>query len=89
LGEDILEDCKENLKKLIGKKIFDVEFKFYDDDRWRIHLDTEDGKFVMTFCKSWTCPIVEHRGKNSSSNTYLDSETLIFFDELAIKWYEM
>ncbi|BDH80070.1 MAG TPA: hypothetical protein GXX31_01105 [Methanothermobacter sp.] len=63
MGEDIIDDCRENLKKLIGKRILDVEFKFYDDECWRIHLDTDDGSFVMTFCKSWTCPIVEHRGK--------------------------
>ncbi len=61
MEKSIINECKKNLEKLIGKKIVKVDFKIYDDECWRIHLSTDEGRFVMSFCRSWTYPIVEHR----------------------------
>lgn len=55
------ENCQEALKKLLDKKIVSVKFKSHDDDCWRLHIDTDKGEMVMTFCKDWSCPVVEYR----------------------------
>jgi len=54
------ENCQKALKKLLDKKIVDVKFKTHDDC-WRLHIDTDKGKMVMTFCRDWSCPVVEYR----------------------------
>jgi len=54
-------NCQEALEKLLGKKILDVKFKTYNNDCWRLHIDTDKGEMVMTFCKDWSCPAVEYR----------------------------
>jgi hypothetical protein len=58
---DLEEDCQEALKKLINKKIVDVKFKSYNSNCWRLHMDTDKGKMVITFCNEWICPVVEYR----------------------------
>ncbi len=55
------ENCQEALEKLLDKKIVNVKFKSHNSDCWRLHIDTDKGKMVMTFCKDWTCPVVEYR----------------------------
>ncbi len=55
------QECNEALSKLVGKKILEIEFKPYDNDWWRLYITTDHGKMVMTFCRDWTCPEVEHR----------------------------
>lgn len=55
------KECKEALSKLVGKKILEIDFKSYDDKCWRVYIDTDKGKMVMTFCKKWSCPVVEMR----------------------------
>ncbi len=57
----LAENCQEALAKLLDKKIIDVKFKTYNSDCWRMHIDTDKGEMVMTFCKDWTCPVVEYR----------------------------
>lgn len=61
------KECKQTLEKLIGKKIIDIDFKYYDDECWRVYIGTDKGKMVMTFCKKWGCPVVELR-KDISEN---------------------
>ncbi|MBM4241995.1 MAG: hypothetical protein FJ150_10110 [Euryarchaeota archaeon] len=56
-----IEECQETFSKLMGKKVLDIKFKTHNHDCWRIHLVTDKGEFVMTFCKDWLCPEVEHR----------------------------
>ena len=56
------ENCQEALEKLLDKKIIKVKFKTHNNDCWRLHIDTDQGNMVMTFCKDWTCPVVEYRG---------------------------
>lgn len=58
---DLEKSCHEDLEKLIGKKIVNVSFKFYNEDCWRMHIDTDQGRIVMTFCRDWACPVVEYR----------------------------
>jgi len=65
-GDKLRKECQEALEKLIDKKIVDVNFKTYDDDCWRLHIDTDKGEMVMTFCKDWVCPVVEYRGGKPS-----------------------
>jgi hypothetical protein len=60
---DLAEDCQEALAKLLDKKIVSVKFKSYNGDCWRMHIDTDKGEVVMTFCRDWTCPVVEYRGQ--------------------------
>lgn len=55
------KECKEALAKLVGKKILEIDFKSYDDECWRVYINTDKGKMVMTFCKKWSCPVVEMR----------------------------
>lgn len=54
-------NCQEALEKLLDKKILDVSFKTRDSDCWRLHINTDKGEMVMTFCKDWVCPVVEYR----------------------------
>ena len=58
---DLQEDCQKALEKLRDKKIVGVKFKSFNNDCWRMHIDTDQGKMVMTFCKDWKCPVVEYR----------------------------
>lgn len=60
------ENCQEALEMLLDKKIVAVKFKSYNSDCWRMHIDTDKGEVVMTFCKDWKCPIVEYRGQKHS-----------------------
>lgn len=55
------KNCQEDLKKLIDKKIVNVSFKSYNEDCWRVHIDTDNGRVVMTFCRDGACPVVEYR----------------------------
>ena len=55
------DECREALEKLVDRKVTDIDFKSYNDDCWRIYISTDHGKMVMTFCKGWNCPVVEHR----------------------------
>ena len=59
--DEMEENCQEALEKLIGKKIVDVNFKYHNHDCWRLHMNTDHGNMVMTFCKDWICPVVEYR----------------------------
>lgn len=54
------KDCRKALEKLVDKKIVNVSFKSHDEDCWRIHIDTDKGRVVMTFCRDWKCPVVEY-----------------------------
>jgi len=56
-----IEECQETFEKLVGKKVIDIKFKSHNHDCWRIHILTDGGDFIMTFCKGWICPVVEHR----------------------------
>lgn len=58
---DLEKSCQEDLKVLVDKKVVGVNFKSYDDVCWRVHIDTDNGRVVMTFCKDWACPVVEYR----------------------------
>ncbi len=58
---DVEKICQEDLEKLIDRKIVAVSFKSYDDDCWRMHIDTDKGRVVVTFCRNWKCPVVEYR----------------------------
>lgn len=58
---DLEKICQEDLEKLIGKKIINVTFKSHSEDCWRMHIDTDQGRVVMTFCRDWPCPVVEYR----------------------------
>lgn len=58
---DLEKSCQEDLKILLDKKVVDVNFKAYDETCWRIHINTDKGDVVMTFCRDWACPIVEYR----------------------------
>lgn len=60
-AEEQAHECREVLEKLVGKRVIDINFKSYDDECWRIYINTDHGKLVMTFCKEWGCPVVEHR----------------------------
>lgn len=55
-----MKECQDQLDKLKDRKVKDVWFKTYPNDCWRLYIDTEDGKLVMTFCPDWSCPVVEH-----------------------------
>ena len=54
-------ECNEALNRLVGKKILKVQYKPYDKDCWRLYITTDKGKMVMSFCRNWACPEVEHR----------------------------
>ncbi|MGZ7043141.1 MAG: hypothetical protein ACXVHM_00940 [Methanobacterium sp.] len=56
-----ITECEEAVMKLENKKIIDVKFKPSNRDCWRLHLTTDKGKLVMTFCKDWECPVIEYR----------------------------
>ena len=56
-----IEECQEALEKLRGKKILKIKFKPYNHDCWRLYITTDKGKLVMTFCRNWKCPVIEHR----------------------------
>jgi hypothetical protein len=59
--EEHEQECNEALTKLVGKKILEIQYKPYDNDCWRLYITTNEGKMVMTFCRNWNCPEVEHR----------------------------
>lgn len=59
--EEHAEECQEALQKLANKKVLDIKFKPYNNDCWRLYINTDKGKLVMTFCNDWTCPVVEYR----------------------------
>ena len=59
--EEHAQECNEALTKLVGKKILEIQYKPYDNDCWRLYITTNKGKMVMTFCRNWNCPEVEHR----------------------------
>lgn len=58
---DMEKNCQKALKKLLDKKILDAKFKSYDEHCWRLYVNTDQGKMVMTFCRDWTCPMIEYR----------------------------
>lgn len=59
--DEQIEECQDALEKLTGKKILEIKFKPYNHNCWRLYITTDKGKLVMTFCKDWKCPIIEHR----------------------------
>lgn len=59
--EEHAQECNEALSKLVGKKILEIQYKPYDNDCWRLYITTDKGKLVMSFCRNWVCPEVEHR----------------------------
>lgn len=63
MSSDLERECAENLMKLVGKRITDIDFSSYDDECWRIHISTESEMIVMTFCRDWKCPVVERRDR--------------------------
>ncbi len=58
--QEQLNDCKETLTQLVGKKVKDVDFKS-SEECWRIYIYTDQGKIVMSYCHGWVCPAIEHR----------------------------
>lgn len=58
---DMEKDGQKALEKLVDKKIVKVSLKSHDEDCWRMHIDTDKGRVVLTYCKDWKCPIVEYR----------------------------
>lgn len=56
-----IQECQEAIEKLVDKRIQSVKFKPYNHDCWRLYINTDKGKLVMTFCKDWECPVIEHR----------------------------
>lgn len=65
-------ECKQELEKLVGKKILEIDFRTYNNECWRVYLNTDKGKMVMTFCKKWSCPVVEMREDASFKEDDLD-----------------
>jgi hypothetical protein len=59
--EEHAAECQEALEKLVDKKVLDIKFKPYNHNCWRLYINTDKGKLVMTFCEDWTCPVVEYR----------------------------
>ncbi len=59
--DEHLAECQKTFEKLIDKKVIDVKLKLHDHDCWEIYITTDKGKFVVTFCKGWICPMVELR----------------------------
>lgn len=59
--DEKIKECQETLEKLVNKKITGVKFKPYNNDCWRLYLDTNKGKIVMTVCSHWDCPVMEYR----------------------------
>ena len=60
MRDEHIKECRESLMKLIGRKIIDIKLKSRDRGCWRFYVDTDDGEFILTFCKEWDCPAVEH-----------------------------
>ncbi|MBU4534530.1 MAG: hypothetical protein KKF16_01585 [Euryarchaeota archaeon] len=58
--QEQLKDCKKTLQQLVGKNVKNVDFET-SEDCWRIYIHTDQGKIVLSFCKGWFCPVVEHR----------------------------
>jgi hypothetical protein len=59
--EEHAQECNDALSKLIGKKVLEIKFKPYNNNCWRLHINTDKGKMVMSFCRDWSCPEVENR----------------------------
>jgi hypothetical protein len=59
--EEHAQECNEALSKLVGKKVLGIEFKPYNNDCWRLYINTDKGNMVMSFCRDWSCPEVELR----------------------------
>lgn len=56
-----VKECQEAFRHLIGKKVNDIKFKKQNNDCWRVYIITDKDTVVMTYCKDWLCPVVEHR----------------------------
>jgi hypothetical protein len=59
--EEHAQECNDALSKLIGKKVLEVKFKPYNNNCWRLYINTDKGDMVMSFCRDWSCPEVESR----------------------------
>ena len=59
--EEHAQECNAALSKLIGKKVLEVKFKPYNNNCWRLYINTDKGDMVMSFCRDWSCPEVESR----------------------------
>ena len=59
--EEHTQECNNALSDLIGKEILDIEFKPVDNNCWKLYINTNSGRMVMSSCKNWSCPEVENR----------------------------
>ena len=59
--EEHAQECNEALGKLIGKKVLEIKFKPYNNNCWRLYINTDKWDMVMSFCRDWSCPEVESR----------------------------
>ncbi len=55
------QECQEALEKLQGRKVLAISFETHNDKCWSLHIETDKGNLVMTYCKTWNCPVVQHR----------------------------
>ncbi|MEG3224109.1 MAG: hypothetical protein BME94_00940 [Methanobacteriales archaeon Met13] len=63
MKNELMKECQEALQELVGKKILDIKFEARNRDCWRFYIESDGGKFVMTFCQDWQCPVVEMRDR--------------------------
>jgi hypothetical protein len=59
--EEHVQECNEALGRLVGKKVLEIKFKPYENNCWRLYINTDKGNMVMSFCRDWSCPEVESR----------------------------
>ena len=59
--EEHAQECNDALSRIIGKKVLEIKFKPYENNCWRLYINTDKGDMVMSFCRDWSCPEVESR----------------------------
>lgn len=59
--EEHAQECNDALGRLVGKKVLEIKFKPYENNCWRLYINTDKGNMVMSFCRDWSCPEVESR----------------------------